>query len=105
MNNNDYCKKLTLDSLQHSFDEIMSDYSDIYDEYNNNNEADRDIYFLHDLVDAIKSINTVLYVYNRDKYIHPSYALEKLNYGKSIFEMTMKYYEDKLKEGNSDEEN
>lgn len=105
MNDNDYCKKLTLDSLQHSFDEIMSDYSDIYDEYLNNSNADRDIYFLHDLVDAIKSINTVLYVYNRDKYIHPGYALEKLNYGKSIFEMTMKYYEDKLKEDDEDEEN
>ena len=99
MTNNEYCKKLTLDSLQHSFDEIMSDYSDIYDEYHNNSEADRDIYFLHDLVDAIKSINTVLYVYNRDKYIHPRYALEKLNYGRALFDSTMRYYENKLMNG------
>lgn len=98
--NSDECKMMTLDSLNRAFDEIISDYSDIYDEYHNNPNAERDIFFLHDLVDAIKSINTVLYVYNRDKHIHPGYALEKLNYGKSIFEMTMKYYEDKLKEEN-----
>lgn len=98
--NSDECKMMTLDSLNRAFDEIISDYSDIYDEYHNNPNAERDIFFLHDLVDAIKSINTVLYVYNRDKHIHPGYALEKLNYGKLIFEMTMKYYEDKLKEEN-----
>lgn len=98
MLNNDEIKQMTMNSLRKTFAEIESDYSDIYDEYHNNPNADRDIYFLHDLVDAIKSINTVLYVYNRDKYIHPGYALEKLNYGKSIFDMTMRYYEDKLKE-------
>ncbi len=105
MNDYEYCKTLTLNKLKRAFAEIMSDYSAIYDEYHNNNESDTDIYFLHDLVDAIKSINIVLYVYNRDKYIHPGYALEKLNNGKSIFEITMKYYEDKLKEGQDDEEN
>ncbi len=103
MNNNEYCKHLTLNSLQHCFDEIISDYSNIYDEYHNNPNADRDIYFLHDLVDAIKSINTVLYVYNRDKHIHPGYALEKLKYGKALFDFTISYYEDKLKEGTENE--
>lgn len=103
MTDKDYCKMLTIDSLQHSCDEIISDYLDIYDEYHNNPNADRDIYFLHDLVDVIKPINTVLYVYNRDKHIHPGYALEKLKYGKSIIDMVINYYEDKLKEGKDDE--
>lgn len=96
MTYDDYCKKLTLDSLQHSFDEIMSDYSYIYDEYHNNPNAQRDIYFLHDLVDAIKSINTVLYVYHRDKHIHPGYALEKLKHGKSYFDCIIDFYESEL---------
>ena len=103
MTDYDYCKKLTLDSLRHSCDGLISDYIDIYDEYHNNPNVDRDICFLHDLVDAIKPINTVLYVYNRDKHIDPGYALEKLRYGRSIFDMIIKYYEDKLKEGNKNE--
>ena len=48
------------------------------------------------LVDAIKSINTVLYVYHRDKYIHPSYALEKLKHGKSYFDCIIEFYESEL---------
>ena len=60
-------KQITINSLYRAFVEIVNDYSYIYDEYHNNPDAPRDVYFLHDLVDAIKSINTVLYVYHRDK--------------------------------------
>ena len=96
MYTNEELKQMTMNSLYKAFDEIVNDYSYIYDEYHNNPNAPRDIYFLHDLVDAIKSINTVLYVYNRDKYIHPGYALQKLKNGKSYFDCIIEFYESEL---------
>ena len=89
-------KQMTIDSLNRTFDKIINDYSYIYDEYHNNPDAPRDVYFLHDLVDAIKSINAVLYVYHRDKHIHPGYALEKLKNGKSYFDCVIEFYESEL---------
>lgn len=89
-------KQMTISSLNKAFNEIINDYSYIYDEYHNNKNANRDVYFLHDLVDAIKSINTVLYVYHRDKHIHPGYALEKLKNGKSYFDCVIEFYESEL---------
>ena len=96
MYTNEELKQMTINNLYKVFDEIINDYSYIYDEYHNNPDAPRDVYFLHDLVDAIKSINTVLYVYHRDKYIHPDYALEKLKNGKSYFDCIIKFYESEL---------
>ena len=96
-------KAFTMSSLNASLDNIYACYSRIYDLYHSDGDVDQDVCFIHDLVDAIKGIEAVLEVYTRDNYIHPGYALEKLNYGKSIFEITMKYYEDKLKEGENND--
>lgn len=98
MYTNEELKQMTINSLYKTFNEIINDYSYIYDEYHNNPNAERDVYFLHDLVDAIKSINTVLYVYHRDKHIHPGYALEKLRHGKSYFDCIIDFYESRLNE-------
>ena len=46
--------------------------------------------------ETIKGIEAVLEVYTRDKYIHPSYACEKLHYSYSNIKHVHDYFENKL---------
>lgn len=87
-------KTMTLNKLERAFEEIKIAYSNIYDRYHSN-EGTRDDAWLHDLVDSIQGIDSVLYVYDRDGEINSGYALEKLKYSKSIIDSTIKYFEEK----------
>ena len=92
-------KELTMKSLNRSLRNIYNCYSIIYDMYHADN-ADRDVAFIHDLVDAIQGIEAVLEVYTRDKHIHPNYACEKLHYSYSNIKHVHDYFESKLKKEN-----
>ena len=96
-------KALTMSSLNKSLDTIYTCYSKIYDMYHSDGYVDRDVYFIHDLVDSIKGIEAVLEVYTRDKHIHPSYACEKLHYSYSNIKHVHDYFENKLKKENENE--
>ena len=87
-------RTLTLQNLDMNLARILDSYMIIWDEYYETHS--RDSAFLKDLADAIIGIEAVLEVYARDKYIHPEYALEKLNFSKSYIESVIKYYENKL---------
>ena len=102
---NDEIKAFTMSSLNASLDNIYACYSKIYDMYHSDGDVDRDAYFIHDLVDALKGIEAVLEVYTRDNYIHPSYACEKLRHSYNNIKYIYEYFENKLKKENEDEEN
>ena len=93
-------KAYTMKSLNASLDNIYVCYSKIYDMYHSDGDVDRDVAFIHDLVDAIKGIEAVLEVYTRDNYIHPGYACEKLHYSYSNIKHVHDYFESKLKKEN-----
>lgn len=95
-------KALTMSSLNKSLDNIYESYSKIYDLYHSTGDVDRDVYFIHDLVDAIKGIEAVLEVYTRDNHIHPGYACEKLHWSYSNIKYIYDYFEGKLQEENED---
>ena len=95
-------KDITMTSLTRSVTNIYNCYEKIYDMYHSKN-CDRDAVFIHDLVDAIQGIEAVLEVYTRDKYIHPSYACEKLKYSYNNIKYIHDYFENKLKKENEDE--
>lgn len=87
-------RTLTLQNLDMNLARILDSYMIIWDEYYETHS--RDSAFLKDLADAIIGIEAVLEVYARDKYIHPEYALEKLNFSKSYIESVINYYKNKL---------
>lgn len=95
-------KELTMTSLTRSLTNIYRCYSIIYDVYHTDN-ADKDVAFIHDLVNAIRGIEAVLEVYTRNTYIHPSYACEKLKYSYNTIKYIYEYFESKLKKENSNE--
>lgn len=101
--NNDELKAFTMNSLNASLDNIYTCYSKIYDMYHSDGDVDRDVYFIHDLVNAIKGIEAVLEVYTRDNYIHPSYACEKLRHSYNNIKYIHDYFENKLNKENEDE--
>ena len=88
-------KDITMNSLYRSLDNIYACYSKIYDMYHSDGDIDRDVYFIHDLVDAIKGIEAILEVYTRDNYIHPSYASEKLSHSLSLIKYIKEYFDKK----------
>ena len=100
---NDEIKAFTMSSLNASLDNIYTCYSKIYDMYHSDGDVDRDVYFIHDLVDAIKGIEAILEVYARDNYIHPGYACEKLKYSYNNIKCIYNYFENKLKKENNNE--
>ena len=95
-------KELTMESLTRSLTNIYRCYSIIYDMYHADN-VDRDVAFIHDLVDAIQGIEAVLEVYTRDNYIHPGYACEKLKYSYNNIKYIYEYFENKLNKENENE--
>lgn len=94
----DFCRDLTQASLKRELDNLATNYMKIYDEYYE--ISSRHSAFLKDLTDSILGISAVLEVYARDKEIHPSYALEKLNNSKSYIEANIKFFESLLEEEN-----
>ena len=89
-------KQYSMNSLERSLNKIYEGYSKIYDLYHDEeNEPERDVYFIHDMVDAIQGIEAVLEVYTRDNHINPGYACEKLNYSINLLQYIKKYFEEK----------
>ena len=95
MNDNEL-RAMTANSLTIELQRILCNYMSVYDEYYS--KCTRDSAFLKDLVDSLQGISAVLEVYVSNKYIHPSYALEKLKYSQIIIDSTIKYFENKEKE-------
>jgi hypothetical protein len=86
-------KAIIMSSLNKSLDNIYVCYSKIYDLYHSDGDVDRDVYFIHDLVDALEGIEAVLEVYTRDNYIHPHYASEKLSHSVSLIKYIKEYFD------------
>lgn len=93
-----FYRKLAENSLTKALDRIHENYMKIYDEYNDT--MSRDSAFLKDTVDSILGVDALTYVYTRDKKLHPSYAIEKLNSSINKLEGAKEYYEAVLKEMN-----
>ena len=89
-------REMTKRNLEIELNKVAENYMKIYDEYYET--FSRDSAFLKDLADAIIGISACLEVYTRDKYIHPSYALEKLESSKHYINACIDYYENKLEE-------
>lgn len=87
-------REMTKRNLKIELNKVAENYMKIYDEYYET--CSRDSAFLKDLADAIIGISACLEVYTRDKYIHPSYALEKLESSKHHINTCIDYYENKL---------
>lgn len=97
MKDRDYAREMTKMSLSNELSKIYDNYIKVYDEYYSD-ESTIDSAFLKGLVDSIQGISAVLEVYVEQKGIHPDYALEKLEWSKSIIQSVINYYEYKLKE-------
>ena len=91
--NYEYAKEMTRNSLRRELNKIENYYMRIYDEYYET--FSRDSAFLKDLVDSIQGISAVLEVYCEHNGIHPSYALEKLNFSMSYINSCIRYFESK----------
>ena len=96
----EFCRVMTMSNLERELNNLKNNYMTIYDEYYET--CSRHSAFLKDLVDSIIGISAVLEVYARDKGIHPSYALEKLNNSKSYIDSNINFFESLLKKENDD---
>lgn len=99
--NNEIAREMTRANLSNELNNILNNYMAIYDEYYET--GSRDSAFLKDLVDSLLGISAVLEVYNRDKYIHPNYAVENLQFSESFIKSAIAFY--KSKEEYKEEEN
>lgn len=99
---NEFAKQMTYNSLDNELDKILANYMIIYDEYHNSNRSN-DSAFLHDLVDSLQGISAVLEVYVRDRYIHPNYAIEKLENSRSYINACIDFYKSKDEYVNKEE--
>ena len=90
----EFCREMTMNSLQRELNKIINYYMVVYDEYYSN--GSRDSAFLKDLVDSLLGISAVLEVYVEHNGIHPNYAIEKLKHSKSYIDATINYYQNKL---------
>ncbi len=88
-------RELTKRGLERELNKALENYMIIYDEYYET--MSRDSAFLKDLANAILGISACLEVYARDKYIHPSYVMEKLENSKHYIDACIKYYDNKQK--------
>lgn len=86
-------RALTASALASELNKILNNYMKIYDEYYS--IRSRDSAFLKDLVDGIQGISAVLEVYTENSHINSDYAIEKLNYTKSLVNTTIAYFERK----------
>lgn len=89
----EFYREMTKNHLGKELSNILDNYMQVYDEYYETNS--RDSVFLKDLTDALLGISAVLEVYVRDKYIHPNYAIEKLEHSKSYISATIDFYKNK----------
>ena len=93
MKNKDFAREMTKNKLEKELNIILNSYMKIYDEYYET--GNRDSAFLKDLVDSLLGISAVLEVYVRDGYIHPNYAIEKLNFSDSYIKSVINFYKSK----------
>lgn len=88
-----FAREMTKNKLSNELDNILNNYMQVYDEYYK--IGSRDSAFLKDLVDSLLGISAVLEVYVRDKYIHPNYAVEKLEFSDSYIKSVIDFYKSK----------
>lgn len=91
--NKNFSREMTKMNLASELNNILNNYMLIYDEYYET--GSRDSAFLKDLTDSILGISAVLEVYVRDKYIHPNYAVEKLEFSDSYIKSVIDFYKSK----------
>lgn len=102
MQDEQFCRKMTEQSLSLELNKILNNYMAIYDEYYAT--GSRHSAFLKDLVDSLNGISAVLEVYVNHKEIHPGYAIEKLKNSKSYINATIKFFEYQIEELEAEQE-
>lgn len=96
MNDKEYCKQLSLITLDKALTSIRQSFDVLYDKYHGENPS-RDDVFMYELIDAIRGIEIATYVYVRDGQIHPGYVIEKLNMSLHSLQCNIRYWESKIK--------
>lgn len=86
-------REMTKMALEKELDKISVNYMKVYDEFYQTLNADSA--YLKDLVDSLQGISAVLEVYVRDRYIHPNYAIEKLENSRSYINSCIDYFSSK----------
>ena len=89
-------RHLTYLSLKNDLINFLDNYMIIYDRFydkeTGKNERE-EMYRIKELADGLIGIFAIFDVYAKDKYIHPDYALEKINKTKSYVDSFKTYYD------------